>query len=385
MFPVSLKRCLDYDKDVLKESFLSAFADIGFDPETFRFNRVALKPNILMPVKPEKCVITHPVFFRAAAELVKDYNGYPVLIESPNFFALETTLKKVGYQSIVDELRIEVADIYLTEVLHYEKGNVYKHIEISKAFFDVDMILNLPKLKTHAFTHMTAAVKNLFGTIPGMRKSKMHMRLPSQMEFSEFLLDLYGGLQFGFETQKPMVVLMDAVMGLEGEGPGPSGSPRHIGAVIVSEDAISADYAAALITGLDINKIFTITQGFSRDFGPNSPQDIQFLGEPAQDMMVEDFKPSKNTMYGGVFWPLTSKTLKNLFVEKPVPRKDKCVLCYQCMKTCPASAIEKAGKKGKTPVFDYNKCIRCFCCMEICPEAAIVLKKGKLQWMLKTP
>ena len=101
-------------------------------------------------------------------------------------------------------------------------------------------------------------------------------------------------------------------------------------------------------------------------------------------LAFKDFKPIRSTLGSHVLrGPLISPTAKNLFVERPVPRPDRCTLCYQCRVICPAGAISRADEKGKTPVYDYRKCIRCLCCLEVCPEAAIRLEQGRLQWVLQ--
>ena len=381
MAVVSLQKCAKYDNKILKEKILAGLRQIDFDLTGLKNKRVCLKPNLLMPFNPERAVTTHPEVFRAVAQIVRDYTDNIVLIESPNFFPLKSTIKKAGLAEIVDDLKIEVADINVTETLKFSSAHRYKSIDISKAFFDVDYIINMPKLKTHGFTHYTGAVKNLFGAMPGLSKSRMHMTAPSQMEFSEFLLDLYGGLLNGFEKPKKFIHIMDAVVGMEGEGPGPTGKPKEIGAVIIGDDAVALDYVAVNLVGLELKKVFTITQGFKRGYGVKSPDDIRVTGERLEDMRINDFLPPKSVVRGGIIWPLTSPTVKNLFVEKPVPRADACTLCYNCMKVCPAGAITKADE-AKIPQYNYRKCIRCFCCMETCPEAAIDLKKGALQWLM---
>ena len=338
MAVISLQKCTQYDNKILKDKIMAGLKQIDFDPTGLKNKRVCLKPNLLMPSNPDRAVTTHPEFFRAVAQIVHDYTHNIVLIESPNFFPLKSTIKKTGLAETVKDLGIEVADITVTETLRFPPAHRYKSIDISQAFFDVDYIINMPKLKTHGFTHYTGAVKNLFGTMPGLSKSRMHMRAPSQMEFCEFLLDLYGGLLNGFEKPKKFIHIMDAVVGMEGEGPGPSGKPKKIGAVIVGEDAVALDYVAVNLVGLNLKKVFTITEGFKRGYGVKSPDDIQLRGEPLEDMRITDFKASRSSVMGGVIWPLTSPTIKNLFVEKPVPRADACTLCYNCMKVCPAGA-----------------------------------------------
>jgi len=79
---------------------------------------------------------------------------------------------------------------------------------------------------------------------------------------------------------------------------------------------------------------------------------------------------------------LNTKTLKNLLIEKPVPSRERCSLCYQCKAICPGGAIGASEGESGVPFYDYDRCIRCYCCMEICPEAAIGLRRGKLQWLL---
>ena len=381
MAVISLQKCTQYDNKLLKDKIIAGLKQIDFDLTGLKDKRVCLKPNLLMPSSPERAVTTHPELFRAVAEIVHDYTRSIIIIESPNFFPLKSTIKKTGLAPIVNDLEIEVADITVTKALQFPLAHRYKSIDISKAFFDVDYIINMPKLKTHGFTHYTGAVKNLFGTMPGLSKAQMHMKAPSQMEFSEFLLDLYGGLLNGFEKPKKFIHIMDAVVGMEGEGPGPSGKPKKIGAVIVGDDAVALDYVAVNLVGLDLKKVFTITEGFKRGYGVKSPDDIQIKGETLKDMRITDFKASRSSVMGGIIWPLTSPTIKNLFIEKPVPRADACTLCYNCMKICPAGAITKANE-AKVPTYNYRKCIRCFCCMETCPEAAIYLKKGILQRLM---
>jgi len=210
------------------------------------------------------------------------------------------------------------------------------------------------------------------------------MRFPDKEKFSEFILDLYGAFLTGFDTPMKMVHVLDAIVSLEGDGPGSSGSPRKTGAVIIGEDAVAVDYVATEVAGLDMKKASTVLSGFKRDFGVSSPQEIQLKGEKISDMRISGFQPPKSSgMTSFLQAPVFGRIAKNLFVEKPVPGEDACILCYQCRNICPADAISEAVRDKKIPRFDYRRCIRCFCCMEICPEAAISIKKAPMQWLLR--
>ncbi|MBF0225591.1 MAG: DUF362 domain-containing protein [Desulfobacterales bacterium] len=384
MVEVFLTKCDEYSKNEIKEKIIKGLSDIGFDINGVKNLKVAVKPNMLLPSSPEKAIVTHPIFFQAVCEIIKEHGGHIILTESPAIHSLEKTIEKLGYSKIIDDLGIEVADVKQTKVLMYEKGKIFKRFEISKAFFDADLIFNLPKFKTHGFAYITGALKNFFGSIPGLNKSKMHMKLPSKEEFSEFLLDLYGAFIEGFEPQKKIIHIMDAILAMEGEGPGPSGTPKKMGCILIGSDAVAVDFIAAKIAGLDYEQAYTITYGFKRQFCISSPSEIKLLGDKIEEIGIKNFKPSKNSLLSNVVrWPFTSRTFKNLFVERPYPLEDKCILCYNCKSICPGKAISKAEGKSKVPKFDYNKCIRCLCCMEVCPEAAIITKKGKLQWILQ--
>ena len=379
-----LRSCESYDDSSLSSKIREGFENIDFDPKLFSGMRVGLKPNLLIPSKPERAIITHPVFFQAIAEIIKEHNGTPVLIENPAIHNVTTILKKTPYGELIDSLNIEVPDMTPTQLLPFDGANQYKRIEISKAFFDVDMIVNLPKLKTHGLTIITGALKNLFGAIPGLKKSRIHLKAPSRDDFSNYMMDLYGALCFGFDPPKPILHIMDGILGMEGEGPGLSGIPRQIGVIIMGRDPLAVDWTVTQIVKIPPDDVPTLTAGFKRSFCISDPNEIEIVGDPIENLQLASFKASKNSIFSNaVRWPFTSSLFKQLLLEKPVPNPEKCTLCYQCKQICPAKAISPAKGSTSIPLYDYNSCIRCFCCTEICPEAAIKIQKGWLQWLLR--
>jgi Pyruvate/2-oxoacid:ferredoxin oxidoreductase delta subunit len=219
--------------------------------------------------------------------------------------------------------------------------------------------------------------------IYGLNKSQWHLKARSKEEFSEFLLDYYSALLRGFEKPKVFIHLMDAVMGMEGEGPGAGGTPRKIGAVLAGQDAVSVDAVATRVVGLPLKEVLTVTLGERRGLGTGAFERIELLGADLDAFQIRDYVPTRAS--GGNpmgHWPLNTRVLKDLLVEKPAPSKERCTLCYQCKAICPGGAISESQGESGVPSYDYDKCIRCYCCMEICPEAAIRLKKGKLQWLV---
>jgi uncharacterized protein (DUF362 family)/Pyruvate/2-oxoacid:ferredoxin oxidoreductase delta subunit len=381
---VSLLRCEKYENRLLKDSIRKSLANIGFDLKTLKKARVVIKPNLLMPSKDEKAIITHSEFFRAVVQIVKKAGGTPVLLESPAIHSLERAIRKTRYAQVVESESIAVADPARTRALHFEGAKKFKHIDISEGYFDADIIINLPKFKTHGITYITGAVKLLFGAIPGVEKSKMHLRAPTPEEFSEFILDLYGAMNYGFSPPKPILHIMDAILVQEGEGPGPAGKPKWLNAVLAGDNGIAVDYVAARVAGLDVKKALTVVNGFKRKYGLSSADEIEVIGASIESLRPDLFEPATGgSIFSNMFrWPFTTPTFKNLFLDRPAPREDRCTLCYQCKKICASGAISESSGKRKVPSYDYATCIRCYCCLEICPEAAITKERGWLQWML---
>lgn len=379
---VSLFKCEEYDGKMLKEKLRQGLLSIGFDSSVFQGKKVVIKPNLLNASPAEKGVVTHPEFFRAAVQIVKEGGGIPLMAESPAFQPLAKVMKKTGYDRVVADEGCAVADPKETSVLFYDGPVRYRRFEVSKALFDADVIVNLPKFKTHSLTYITGAVKNFFGFISGLNKSQWHVRAPTKEDFSSLLLDLYESLLKGFERPKRFIHMMDAITGLEGEGPGVSGRPRRIRAILIGEDAVAVDCVAVHLVGLAARLARTVTLGEERGLGAGSLEKIHVKGERLEGFFEGRYVPSSPGDHHPVSrWPLNTKRVKNLLVERPVPSAERCTLCYQCKTICPGGAIG-LSQNTEVPLYNYNRCIRCYCCMEVCPEAAIELRRGKLQWVL---
>ena len=375
---VSLIKTDSYNPEKIEESIETILSDIGFNPQTFSGRRIAVKPNLLTSALPESGIITHPVIIESVIRIIKKNGGKPVLVESPAFHPLERVLKKTGLDLVLEREGVEVADTKRTVTIHNEAGLKFKNFHVAEELASCDMIINLPKLKTHGLTYYTGAVKNLFGTINGLEKSKWHFRANTREDFASFLLDLYGAFIAG--PGKKMIHIMDGILGLEGEGPGAGGRPVMGYALIGGTDALAVDSVAVAVAGLDPLRVLTCIEGVKRGYGVSQLEQIIIKGESLKSFNNKFREPEPKSKMTG--WPMTSPLFKNLIVEKPVPQQDKCTLCYQCKIICPAGAISKTVN-NRVPSYNYKKCIRCYCCMEICPENAIILKKSVIGRFIK--
>ncbi|MGQ9843284.1 MAG: DUF362 domain-containing protein [Spirochaetota bacterium] len=376
-----LKECKQYDVDAITIKVIEALNLLHFDFSKLYNAKVAIKPNLLTSASPESAVTTHPAFFRAIVRIVKQHGGVPILIESPAVQSLQRVMKKTGYDAIVTEEDVLVADTSDCMIIHNNNAHHFKRFEVPKILADCDLLMNLPKFKTHALTHITCAVKNLFGTIHGMKKSQWHIKAKTKEEFAQMLLDLYEAYTTDNSIPKVIVNIVDAITIMEGDGPGPSGKPAFLGVIGASYNAIAVDYALSQLTGFAIENIPTITIGFKRRLC-SPPDKIEIIKDLGISLGYQGIPPKDAGSTKILAIPFINKLLKNILIAKPVPDAQKCTLCYQCKQICPVQAIS-TSTDGKVPKYDYSTCIRCYCCMEICPESAISLSQPLLRRIFK--
>lgn len=365
MTSVSLVRCPTYDPEPLTAALRGA-VDLagGFDP---RGKTVLLKPNLLSASDPDRAATTHPEMLRAAIRLCRERGAARVEVgESPGWQPVEVVARRTGIRAVVEEEGAEWADFSDTVDVDVPEGRVVKRFELARAVAEADMLVSLPKLKNHKLLFYTGAAKNLFGVVPGLRKSQFHLRFPGRGEFGAMITDLTI-------AAKPSYALMDAVVGMEGLGPG-NGTPRHLGFLLASRDCLALDWVASGLVGYDPADIPYLADAKER--GLLAPAELEVAGLDPDKERVTDFKrirvPQETDFFRARMPGFLHRMARNLAVERPVFSDGRCERCAGCVKICPAKALSfRDGKKA--PVVDHAVCIRCYCCHEICPADAIRL------------
>ncbi|MEW6203628.1 MAG: DUF362 domain-containing protein [bacterium] len=377
---IGIVKCSDYEPEDVEKSVRMCFELLDGAAKVIKPGmKVLLKPNLLVGSPPERAINTHPEIVRAVIRWLKDKGAKAVVGDNPAFTRLQPTMKKAGILDVINEEETDIANFSETFYLYNKNGKHFQRFEISKAFDEADAIINLPKFKTHGITYITGALKNLFGAIPGLEKSKWHLRAQSKDEFASLLVDLYGAFVVGFTPPKPILHLMDAVLCQEGEGPGTGGTPRKIGALMIGTDAAAMDVVAARLAGLDTAKVKTSIFAQQCALGTADFSRIHIVGDRLEEFQVKKFKPSRSSFTSNMMkWPLTTPFVRNQIVERPYITKEKCSKCLSCVKICQSGAVFQRDKDDRVPVFDYDRCIRCYCCQEVCPEAAIELRHSRL-------
>lgn len=361
----------DYDrvKEVLFPLFENVINDNGFDKSYFGGKRVTVKPNLLAKVEVEKCVTSHPSFVKAACEYFVSLGASVTVADSPGGI-----YNKASFHGICTQTGMYDAAKDTGAVINEDFGHEMKSDhEVSKFSFNIinpianaDVVVNLARLKTHALCEMTAAVKNMFGAIPGLQKAEQHARFPERIRFADMLCDLC-------EITAPQINIVDAVICMEGNGPS-GGTLKKVGAVIASCDPFSADVLGSYIMGYEPCDVGTVECAVKRGLCPENAAELCIIGEDKEKYKSKFIRPDSRA--GGIVKQIPTifgGKLRVALEPRPVVKKSICVGCGICAKNCPVDAIEIKDKKA---FIDKTKCIKCYCCQEFCPKEAVKAKSS---------
>ena len=365
---VSIIKCQSYDEEEVLKSLRRAIELIG-GIKTFvkKGDHVLLKPNLLYGKPPEKAVTTHPSIVRGMIQIVREAGGIPSIGDSPSIGSLIKAAEKAGIKRVADEMDCPLKE-FDKPILPPKRGmKFFKQLEIDQKVLEADVVINLPKWKTHGMMLLTLGVKNLFGCIPGPKKALWHLKAGEDRKlFAQILIDLYQIIQ-------PSLTILDGILGMDGNGPG-SGHPIQLGLILASSDPLSLDQIVCDLLRIPRRSLMTNQVAFEEGIGRDG---IEVVGERLEEIRIPRFRLPPPSQPAWDLPRFLQKALKNALTSKPVVEEEVCSVCNRCVEICPPKALDR---KERGLVFDYGKCIRCFCCQEICPEGAIKIQPG---WALK--
>lgn len=331
-------------------------------PKSWAGKKVLVKPNILGPFKPEKAITTHPSLVRAVVRRLKLLGACVIVGDNAGVRSYGCNEQAARIAGIIDASE----GCYKNIGKHSVKVKINElDIAVSRDILDCDVYISLPKFKTHMSTIITGGIKNNYGIVVGQEKTRFHQLFSKYEDFARLVIDIYS-------IRPPDLLIMDAVVGMEGDGPN-SPQLRNINKLIAADNAVAMDAIICYMMGISTEDVPLMRFAKIRRLGPVSLDQINIEGELIRldnFRLPATFKKPRGAD-GLVFAILYHLIGRGKLYINP----KRCTGCLFCVEACPQNAIkvEECVNNGK-PVLDTTNCTLCFCCKEACENNAIILR-----------
>lgn len=331
--------------------------------------KVLIKPNLLTDRPPAEAVTTHPEIVRALIREVRAQGAQPLVADSASSaINMESVWDATGFRALCREedvplLNLEKSGSYPFEIHGFQ-------FSIAKPVLEADVVINVPKLKTHMFTLFTNAVKNLYGVIPGYQKTRLHKKYFEPHRFGALLATIYAQV-------KPALSVSDAIIAMDGNGPS-AGNRIAPGFLAGSADGVALDTALCQLVKIPPAAVPYLVALRQMGIGETHWSNIDLAGDALDQLNIRPMRlPS--IQLGQWIPPWLVRWLTPYIWIRPVIT-DRCVQCGICVESCPASALHMEA--SQRPVLIPERCIECCCCHEICPSRAIEMRQSRLRFLL---
>lgn len=369
---ISIVKVNDYSIEIVRAALKELLQHLGgIEKYVLPGQRVLLKPNMLAAKPPEDAVTTHPAIVQAVAELVSAAGGTVFIGDSPGIGSFEKVSERSGIAQAAAASGATM--LPFRTVMDVSGGPIFRTLSLSSEYLKADVVINLPKLKTHEMMTMTCAVKNLYGAVVGPSKAALHLTAGRSRE-------MFAGLLLEIAAARPVALtIVDAVLAMEGDGPG-SGTPCETGLILAGSNPVAVDVVAARLAGIPTEKLPVEIEAARRGIAGSRIEEIELCGELSRIPERRPFRlPSGMDIQFGIPG-FIGDILRKQFSPLPEAIVERCVLCGVCRDACPPGAITIDKKALKV---SSGRCIRCWCCRELCPHHAMSVKKGMLQKLLE--
>jgi uncharacterized protein (DUF362 family) len=304
---VSLIRATSYEGEALQESLETLLEPLGgMGAFVKKGDRVLLKPNLLTSSRPTKECTTRPELVYAVAQMVIAVGGKPFLGDSPAFGSAKGVAIANGYTRILEELNLPIVEFHGKR---YETVNEeFNHLLLCKEAVEADVVINLPKVKSHMQLTLTLGVKNLFGCVPGKMKAWWHMEAGKDANrFGEMLVETAKAIN-------PNLTILDGIIGHEGNGPS-GGEPRKLGILAASSNVFALDRAMVDILNVPPQQVPTIAASMRMGLCPELTE-INFPHLHPDLLQIDDWRlPEKLIPIDFAMPRVIKSTFKHLYIR----------------------------------------------------------------------
>lgn len=243
-------------------------------------DRVLLKPNLLTGNRPSSECITRPEIVCCVAKMVKEVGGNPFIGDSPAFGTAKGVIKANGYLPMIEALSVPIVEWKSSN--YPANSNSFKQLRLSRQAMDADVVINLPKVKSHSQLTLTLGVKNLFGCVPGKMKAWWHTEAGKDVQrFATMLIATA-------RTIDPALTIIDGIIGHQGNGPS-GGEPRSLGVLGASNDVFALDWSFATILSVSPELVPTLMAQAALGLTSDLNQ-ISFPQLTPEELVINDWK-----------------------------------------------------------------------------------------------
>ncbi len=346
-----------YSPELLHEALQQTLLPVAEARGGISGKKVMIKPNLLEYRKPDDPASVNPQMLLSLCSLLKACGAAEIaIIENPAVRTAPAIITAMGIAEKLQQLDVKVVNCDRYEKISMPENALFRQLEIAAEFRDYDLVIDFAKAKTHAMMTLTLAVKNLFGLIRGSERLAWHLTVGmDHSKFADLLLDIH-------QLVKPHISLLDAITGMEGNGPG-SGDAVQLGFIAASASAVALDNSVATL--LNCPEIPLLQRAKAR----NMLLPYTDCGDVPEKRHIRLPEAPRPSLAWGVYFPVKLREwLRKKMLSRPAVDKNRCIGCGLCVQKCPPRSL--VLKNGR-PVFRYRECIRCYCCQEYCPEGAI--------------
>ena len=277
--PVFLARGQRYDGP-LEQTIADGLVATGIEPASLRGRKVLLKPNLVEPSRLAPHMTTHPAVIVAAAEVFRRWGAHVSVGEAPGHLRdTELALIESGVAEALDAADLDFRDLnYENSVWTKNLGRTSKlaGFYFPRSVAEADLVVSMPKLKTHHWVGLTVSLKNLYGVLPGIQygwpKNVLH-----HAGIPETVCDINASLA-------KTIAIVDGILCMEGDGP-IMGTPKPLGLVAIGGNLTAVDATCARIIGLDPKRVSYLKLARGR-LGPIQDRLIVERGESWRQLVA---------------------------------------------------------------------------------------------------
>jgi len=235
-----------------------------------RGDKVIIKPNIVVAQSPETGANTDPRVCKVIANMVRELGAKPIIGEASSVGQVtEEAIQAAGYGKLREE-GYEVIDFTKEETtkIPIPKGKSLKEVVLPKIVLEADVLIDVPKMKTHDQTEVTLALKNMKGILLDKGKRSLH-----------HTFGIFQGVADLCTVVRPSLAVVDGIIAMEGLGP-IAGDLVEMDLIIAGKDLVAVDAVTSKIMGFDPADHGCIGAAVASGIGVGDLDKIEVVGEP---------------------------------------------------------------------------------------------------------